>query len=165
MEKTNMGYAWLSTWSFVLKIHKNSILKILCLQKSFSVDWAIKKSLKAQIPHKIFHILSWKEIFIEILCEVQHDCLKFFNSIQRVIIRFLSIKFRDRTMKETEKFMKWINQFMKQSGIFFLKLRCLIALTLCDCLSLLLRCQFWTIQIFWMLQDNIKPDVGLNLFN
>jgi hypothetical protein len=60
----------------ILKFHEDTILKILCLQKSLSVNWTIKVTLEAKIPHEIFNVILREEVFIETMSEIKKKSLE-----------------------------------------------------------------------------------------
>ena len=65
----------------ILKLHKDSILQVLGLQKRLSVNWAIEEAWKAQAPHEVFDVLLSEEISVKIGGEVLENALEFVHFI------------------------------------------------------------------------------------
>lgn len=65
----------------LFEIHKDTILKVLCLQKCLSINWAIEETLEAEIPHQVFNVFFAEKVFIEVVSKVIHDSLEVGNLI------------------------------------------------------------------------------------
>lgn len=83
----------------VFKVHKNTILKILSLQKGFPIYRAIEKSLEAQIPHQVLNIFPGKEILVEIIREIVHNALK---RLKLISLDLFTVKFSNTAMEHTK---------------------------------------------------------------
>ena len=63
----------------LFKFHKDTVLKVFCLQESFPVNWAVEESREAKVPHQVVNVLLVEEVAIEIVSEVIHNSLEVLN--------------------------------------------------------------------------------------